>query len=362
MGCGIKIVSNNLLNEVVFVSVTQENETFNLGEKTIPFNVFVVPGSNSISGTYNIYSSTYKTNYSLVVPDSINIMPCLTPTPTQTPSISITTTPTITSTPTISITQTPTISPTPSISITQTPSITITPTPSITTTQTPSITTTLTPTITQTPSISITQTPSITITPTLTLTPTISITQTPSIIITPTLTLTPTISITQTPSITITPTPTITPTNATICGAIIDYNGPEIYPYSLNVNIGTNINKSVTFEYSAYTIADRFILYYNDNMSYDTNYIGSFVYDYGQMYRESFTEHLMDKIDPITGLQYPNINATNCAPDGYPYINSPNEGAFNYVKTSTTEIIKVEVYSCAPLNIWTFKVNCPIDL
>ena len=342
MACGVKIVSDNLLNEVVFVSVTQENETFNLGEKIIPFNVFVVPGSNSISGTYNIYSSTYKTNYSLVVPDSINIMPCLTPTPTQTPSISITTTPTITSTPTISITQTPTISPTPSISITQTPSISITQTPSITTTQTPSITTTLTPTITQTPSISITTTPTPTITPTLTLTPTI--TQTPSI------------------SITTTPTPTITPTNATVCGAIIDYSGPEIYPYSLNVNIGTNVNKSVAFEYSAYTIADRFILYYNDNMSYDTNYIGSFVYDYGQMYRESFTEHLMDKIDPITGLQYPNINATNCAPDGYPYINSPNEGAFNYIKTSTTEIIKVEVYSCAPLNIWTFKVNCPIDL
>jgi hypothetical protein len=32
MGCGIKIVSNNLLNEVVFVSVSQENETFNLDD------------------------------------------------------------------------------------------------------------------------------------------------------------------------------------------------------------------------------------------------------------------------------------------------------------------------------------------
>ena len=31
MGCGVKIVSNNLVNEVVFVSVSQENETFNLG-------------------------------------------------------------------------------------------------------------------------------------------------------------------------------------------------------------------------------------------------------------------------------------------------------------------------------------------
>jgi len=289
MGCGVKIVSNNLLNEVVFVSVTQESETFNLGEKTIPFNVFVVPGSNSISGTYNIYSSTYKTNYSLVVPDSINIMPCLTPTPTQTPSISITTTPTI------SITQTPTISPT----------------PSITTTQTPSITTTLTPTITQTPSISITTTP------------------------------------------------TPTPTNATICGAIIDYSGPEIYPYSLNVNIGTNVNKSVTFEYSAYTIADRFILYYENNILNDTGYVGSFVYDYNEMYRENFTEHLTGKIDPITGLEYPNINSTNAAPDGYPFVNPINEGVFTYIKNSPTQIAQVEVYSCAPLNIWTFKLNCP---
>ena len=119
MACGVKIVSDNLLNEVVFVSITQENQTINLGEKTIPFNVLVIPGSNSISGTYNIYSPKYKTNYNLIVPNSINIIPCLTPTPTPTP----------TQTPSISITQTPTISPTPSISITQTPTITPTPSP-----------------------------------------------------------------------------------------------------------------------------------------------------------------------------------------------------------------------------------------
>ena len=63
MSCGIKILSNNLLNEVVFVSVSQENETFNLGEKTIPFNVLAIPGSNSISGTYNIYSSRNVRHY-----------------------------------------------------------------------------------------------------------------------------------------------------------------------------------------------------------------------------------------------------------------------------------------------------------
>ena len=293
MGCGVKIVSNNLLNEVVFVSITQENQTINLGEKTIPFNVLVIPGSSSISGTYNIYSPKYKTNYSLIVPNSINTIPCITPTPTKTPSM--------TPTPTISITQTPTIS------ITQTPSMTPTPT------------------------ISITQTPSMTPTPTITLTPTISLT----------------------------PTPTITPTNATFCNSLIDYNGPEIYPYNLSINIGSTTGTTLTFEYSAYTVADRFILYYENNILNDTGYVGSFVYDYNEMYRENFTEHLTGKIDPITGLEYPNINSTNAAPDGYPFVNPINKGVFTYIKNSPTQIAQVEVYSCAPLNIWTFRLNCP---
>ena len=60
MGCGIKILSNNLLNETVFVSVNQDATIFNLGEKIIPFMVYEIPGSNLISGTYNLYSPTYK--------------------------------------------------------------------------------------------------------------------------------------------------------------------------------------------------------------------------------------------------------------------------------------------------------------
>lgn len=237
MGCGIKIVSDNLLNEVVFVSVSQENETFNLGEKTIPFDVLVIPGSNNISGLYNVYSPRYKTNYSLVVPTSINIIPC----------------------------------------------------------------TSLVP-----------------------------------------------------PSIT----PTPTPTPGVICNTTIDYIGPEIYPYNLRVNLGSNTGQ-VTFYYSAYTIADRFILYYDDEIILDTGYIGSFVYNYNEMYRENFTEHLMGKIDPITGISYPNINTTYSAPDGYPFVNSENEGSFTFSKNTTSQIGIVEVYSCAELNIWTFNLGCP---
>lgn len=261
MGCGIKILSNNLLNETVFVSVNQGGNIFNLGEKIIPFMVYEIPGSNSISGTYNLYSPTYKKNYELVVPDLGNILPCVTPT----------------------------------------------------------------------------------VTPTISITPT----------------LTPTISIT--PTLTITPTITITPTSPLLCNTLIDYNGPEVYPHISYVNIGYSTNTITTFEYSAYTVADRFILYYNNNILLDTGYVGSFVYDYGEMYRENFTEHLMGKIDPITNLEYPNISTTNSAPDGYPFVNSTSEGLFSFIKTSTSEIAKVEVYSCAPLNIWTFRLNCPIE-
>jgi len=310
MGCGIKILSNNLLNETVFVSVNQDGVIFNLGEKTIPFIVYEILGSNSISGIYNLYSSTYKKNYELIIPNLVNILPCITPTPTITTSI----------------TPTSTESPTPSLSPT------ITPTP------------TLTPTITPTPTLS----PTITPTPTLTSSITQSITNTP----TPSIT----ISVTNTP----TPTPSITPTTPLVCNTLIDYNGPEVYPYTSFLNIGYTTNTTTTFEYSAYTVADRFILYYDNVILLDTGYIGSFVYNYNQMYRENFTEHLAGKIDPITNLEYPNINVTNSAPDGYPFVNPINEGLFSFIKTSTTEVIKIEVYSCAPLNIWTFRLNCPI--
>ena len=78
------------------------------------------------------------------------------------------------------------------------------------------------------------------------------------------------------------------------------------------------------------------------------------------MYRENFTEHLMGKIDPITGIAYPNVNTTDAAPDGYPFVNSINEGSFNFSKNTTTQLAIVEVYSCAQLNIWTFNLGCPV--
>lgn len=122
-----------------------------------------------------------------------------------TPSV----TPTLTMTPTPSVTTTP--SNTPSVTPTETPQITPSVTPTNTITSTPTITPTTTTTLTATPEV--TPTTTSTITPTLTNSPTPSVTQTQTASSTPTLTPTTTTTLTSTPNLTPSPTNTITPTS-----------------------------------------------------------------------------------------------------------------------------------------------------
>lgn len=136
-------------------------------------------------------------------PDETEIALQLSPTPSQTPSVTLT----LSATPTPSITQTPSLSPTATDTATRRPSNT--PRPSSTWTETPS--TTPTPTDTGTPTATATATFTPSITPSITLTPSNTATRTP----TRTLTITPTPSRTRRPTNTptISPTPTDTATN-----------------------------------------------------------------------------------------------------------------------------------------------------
>jgi hypothetical protein len=168
----------------------------------------------------------------------VSIGTCPLPTPTTTPTSTIT--PTITPTPSI----TPTKTATPTITPTITPTTTTTPT------KTPTPTVTTTPTTTPTPTV----TPTITITPTVTATPTKTPTQTPTPTITPTKTATPTITPTKTATPTITPTITTTPTKTpTPTPTQYPFSGigvNEQYEYTIamlgNVSGGTQMNPSGT--------------------------------------------------------------------------------------------------------------------
>jgi hypothetical protein len=170
----------------------------------------------------------------------------ITPTPTETPSVTPTETPTNTpsetptNTPTETPTSTPTITPTPtetpSVTPTETPTNTPSETPTNTPTETPTNTPTETPTQTPTNTSSVTPTETPTNTPTQTLTPTETPTNTP----TETPTSTPTNTPSVTPTETLTPTPTsspLPPSSITYVTSVADGTNSTTYTFN-SINLG----------------------------------------------------------------------------------------------------------------------------
>ena len=160
----------------------------------------------------------------------------ITPTPTNTPTTTITQTITLTPTPTVTQTVTvtpsiaPTSTPTQSVAPTTTPTNTNTPTltitPTNTATNTPTVTQTLTPTNTSTNTPTVTATGTPTHTPTSTVTQTVTQTPTPTV----TTTNTPTVTVTNTITPTLTSTSTQTPTPTIQCFFGIDVNVVAVSP------------------------------------------------------------------------------------------------------------------------------------
>jgi hypothetical protein len=197
----------------------------------------------NLNPPYNITGTTGYTGYVVYgasqVPSCLDVSLILaTPTPTVTPTNTIT--PTLTVTPTNTITPTLTVTPTNTI----TPTVTVTPTQSIT----PTPTSTTTPTITPTTTV----TPTNTITPTLTITPTKTITPTPTI----------------TPTITPTPVPVVIPSSGLTlyvdAGRSTSYSGSGVQWYDLsgNNNTGTLQNSP------SYSSSNGGILTFNGSNQY----------------------------------------------------------------------------------------------
>ena len=111
MACGIFVSSVKFSGQTCQVTFLEDgtNQTYLLGDETIPFTFF--PSDGTPQGTYFIYFSGSDTTYPLIVSGEC-------PTPTPTPTLTNTPTPTVTIGLTPTSTQTPTYTPTP----TKTPS------------------------------------------------------------------------------------------------------------------------------------------------------------------------------------------------------------------------------------------------
>jgi thioredoxin-related protein len=190
-----------------------------------------------------------------------------------------------------------------------------------------------------------------------------SVTPTPLSSITPTPTITKTITNTPsvTPTVGLSPTPTRTPPpniECFDCNLDVQYAGGQAYPAISCFKIGTNINQVVPFRFNAINYPDRYIVKFDNNFVIDTGYVGATEYGYGESLRGNFIVALLNKIEPITGLLYPDINIPNTETDGYPIVFGSRVTSSTFVKDTSTSIAYVEVYAPMASTQWSFSLGC----
>ena len=172
-------------------------------------------GTSTITVTYGDVRASCVVTVASPTP-SLTPSPTMTatPIPTETPSPTMTATPlpTETPSPTMTATPIPTETPSPTMTATPLPTATPSPTPTVKPDLAPEATPVSTPTLTPTPSLTPSPTMTATPIPTETPSPTPTPTETPSPTATPTPTETPSPTATPTPTPTETPSPTPTPT------------------------------------------------------------------------------------------------------------------------------------------------------
>jgi hypothetical protein len=180
-----------------------------------------------------------------------------------------------------------------------------------------------------------TATPTATPTPTRTSTPTPTSTRT----LTPTRTSTPTPTLTPTRTSTPTPTPTPTPTgfefisvsglcNQEITSSSIGSSGGRGI-HTITIDVGSEIG-DVVLNYDAYSVPDKFEVFWNGNKVIDTGFRG-----------DSSLNTILNN-------------------NGYPSVSGSGRGSVLFYKTSSLPTT-ITVVVTAPLNgtVWSLIVNCP---
>jgi hypothetical protein len=141
------------------------------------------------------------------------------------------------------------------------------------------------------------------------------------------------------------------------CGTPTAYSGGFAYPTSKTSTVGSSTgNTTLTFD--AQSVPDRFIVQWNGNYVIDTGYRGASSYNIGGGDRGGFNSSLTGKVDPITGLTYPNI--TQWPGDGYPLVVSPGQGNALFSKNASSPTT-ANIFVYAPLSgtAWSFTLGCP---
>ena len=101
----------------------------------------------------------------------------------------------------------------------------------------------------------------------------------------------------------------------------------------------------------------RFVYEYENKPVYDTGYVGSNRYDYGQSGRAAFITGLLSSYAIGLDLKLP---LSAIADDGYPFVNSTNAAGVNsFYKDTDSSRVTLNVYLPLSSNNWEAFVGCP---
>ena len=142
------------------------------------------------------------------------------------------------------------------------------------------------------------------------------------------------------------------------CGTTSTYTGGAAYPTPNTITLGSGTG-TVTLTFSAFEVPDRFIVQWNGSYVIDTGYRGNASYNFGGANRSTFTSYMNGRVDPITGVTYPNY--TYYPLDGFPAVVSPGNGTATFSKTSSSPT-SANVFVYAPIagTAWEFRLSCPV--
>ena len=148
------------------------------------------------------------------------------------------------------------------------------------------------------------------------------------------------------------------PEDSIDCGTATQFSGGLSYPAEKTYTLGSTLG-TVSIDFEAYNVPDRFIIYLNDEAVYDSGYRGAASYNIGGSNRNGFNDSLTGLEDPITGNIYP-FSHENNESDGYPTVISPGAETESFEKTITFPYIILKVYAPMSGTLWNATVNCPI--
>jgi hypothetical protein len=145
-----------------------------------------------------------------------------------------------------------------------------------------------------------------------------------------------------------------------LCNTSSSFSGGSVYPRTEKVTLGSSTGL-VNISLEPYTVPDRMIVNFDGVNVIDTKYVGDHtLYQIGASNRGQFTASLTGKIDPISGLTYPNIGISDADTDNYPKVNPNPLVPFSFNKNTSTDFIYINMYGPMDGTIWSYSVNCPI--